>query len=56
MANIKKATENKSERHVKINLKTRNQKVYSPRDEILQCCERKVGNQKDHKNEPIILR
>ena len=33
MASIKKATENKSERHVKINLKTTNQKNYSPCDE-----------------------
>ena len=33
--NIKKATENKNERHVKINLKTRHQKIYSPREESI---------------------
>ena len=42
----------------KINLKTKNLTISSLSDKILQCCERKVkvGNQTDHKNEPIILR
>ena len=42
MASIKKATENKSEKtHVKINLKTRNQKNYSPCDENITALRKK---------------
>ena len=59
-AYIEKTTENKSQRHVQINLKARNEKIPSPSDEIIYGAAKeiktKVENQKDRKNEPIILR
>ena len=57
---FERRTKLKRRTHVKINLKTRNQIISSPRDRksLLRRCERKmkVVNQKDEKNKPIILR
>ena len=58
MANIKKATENKAKDACKNQSENKKSKIYSAREENITvlAAKEKVGNQKDHKNEPIILR